>query len=437
MSATHRLMFAGQSLPGIDSAQMRTTFTERLKLTPEQADLIFSGKVVSIKKFTSYREAEAFMNRLADFGAKTWVEVIERPQPPANPVPHLPQQAAPQAPASQQAPAQTPEASTLGLVPMVAAAEEMECPSCGELQPKRTLCRKCSADMPRVLAAREEAKREATQQPRPEATDSRPTAFANAVARQQLAIDTPSLIGFGIGGRIGRVTYLMGSLAISAMIIPIAILGLKMNSLAIMAVLLILAAIFGLRLSILRCHDLGWNAWLAAVQLIPYVGGLFSLILLVVPGNRGENEHGDPTPIAGGGLLAACVVIAVGSSISIRNDAGSMVMALAAMQGKGKPAPQPARTLQAESAPPVILYTDGGCSQCALRRQELASAGIAFQEISLDDFPAVRTQLRDALAASGMDGSHIPTPMLQVNGMLLPEGVSVADLQAFLRSPRQ
>ncbi|MGE5491883.1 MAG: DUF805 domain-containing protein [Actinomycetota bacterium] len=440
MSATHRLMFAGQPLPGFDSTQLQATLTERLKLTPEQANLIFSGKIVSIKKFTSYREAEAFMNRLADLGAKTWVETLDPPQPTANPGSNFPQQVPPPPPASQPPPAQASVPGALGLTPMASPVEEIECPSCGEAQPKRTLCRKCSADMPRVLAAQEEAKREALK-PRPDiagaGTGARSPASSGPAVRQQLAIDTPALIGFGIGGRIGRLTYLLGSLALSALIIPIVVLGLKTSSLIAMAILLILSGIFCLRLSILRCHDLGWNQWLAAVQLIPYVGGIFTLILLVVPGNRGQNEHGDPTPIAGWGPLAACVVIAIGSGFSIRNDMGSMVMSLAAMQGKGKSVPQfPQQALQAESTPPVILFTDGGCGQCALRRQELASAGISYQEISLDDFPAVRAQLREALMASGMDGNHIPTPMFQVNGMLLPEGVSVADLQTFLRSTR-
>lgn len=222
----------------------------------------------------------------------------------------------------------------------------------------------------------------------------------------------------------------------SALIVPIVILGLKLGSFVAIAVLLCLSGILCLRMTILRCHDLGWSQWLAAIQLIPYVGAIFTLILLVVPGNRDENAHGLPTPIAGWAPFAFSVVIAIGSVFSMRNDLGSMMMALAAAQGqygsgKGRPSPQ---AYQPESGPPVVLYSDNTCDECATRRQELATAGISYREISLENNPSAHVRLQEAVFRSGMDNKTICTPILEVKGIVLPNGTGVAEVQAVLQA---
>ena len=45
-----------------------------------------------------------------------------------------------------------------------------------------------------------------------------------------------------------------------------------------------------------RCRDFGWTGWAALITLIPYLGFIFSLALLFIPGTQGENRYG-PDPL--------------------------------------------------------------------------------------------------------------------------------------------
>lgn len=421
MNATYSLLFAGQPMPGVDPTQLRAILTERLKLTQEQAERMFSGKPVSLKRFTDGAEAERYRAHFTAMGAQVWIDTIAPPRPA---VPSAP-------PAAQQPP--IPPAPP----PAPQAAEEIVCPNCGERQPKRTLCRSCSTDMPRVLAAKKEAEAEARAASLQAIAQEKGAGPRQGNASVELALETPSVIGWGLSGRIGRVTYLLGNLAMTALMVPIVILGLKMDSLVVMAVLLILAALVCLRITALRCNDLGWSKWLTLIELVPYVGGIFSLILLAVPGERRDNVHGAPTPIAGWVPFAFCLIMAVGSVFSVRHEIVPMAMQLAMANGRFSTA-QSRPTSQETSYRPdgrthVVLYTDDSCSDCEKRRGELHRAGIAYQEISLDKDPTGHGRLQASVERSGMMGQTVCTPILEVNGIVLPKEVGVAELQALLQ----
>lgn len=45
-----------------------------------------------------------------------------------------------------------------------------------------------------------------------------------------------------------------------------------------------------------RCRDFGWTGWAVLITLIPYIGALFALAILFVPGNVGPNRYG-PDPL--------------------------------------------------------------------------------------------------------------------------------------------
>lgn len=412
MTPTYRLLFAGEPMPGIDPSHLRAILTERFKLTREQVDLMFSGNPVNLKSVTDGLEAERYRAHFAEIGARVWIETSPPKVPEQPPLPSVP-------------------------TPTTPPVEEIDCPYCGERQPKRTLCRQCATDIPRVLAARKETEAEA-REARLEARNDAPGPLLRK-APAELAHDTPPLVGWGLEERIGRVTYLLGNLAMTAIVLPVVIFGLKTQSLILMAVLLVMVGIACLRMTVLRCNDLGWSPWLAVVQLLPYVGALFTLILLVVPGNRNENAHGLPTPIAGWAPLGFCVVIAIGSVVSLRNDLGPVMQALAAAQGSGQ-VPFRSASHQASGQIPggiqVILYSDESCSECGTRRWELARAGIPYQELALDNNPSAHARLGEAVFRSGMGGQTICTPILEVDGILLPNGTSVAQLQALLEAAK-
>lgn len=44
-----------------------------------------------------------------------------------------------------------------------------------------------------------------------------------------------------------------------------------------------------------RCRDFGWTGWAILLTALPYIGFLFSLALLFMPGADGENQYG-PDP---------------------------------------------------------------------------------------------------------------------------------------------
>lgn len=45
-----------------------------------------------------------------------------------------------------------------------------------------------------------------------------------------------------------------------------------------------------------RCRDFGWTGWAVLITLIPYLGALFGLALMFIPGTQGENRYG-PDPL--------------------------------------------------------------------------------------------------------------------------------------------
>ncbi|MGC8469666.1 MAG: DUF805 domain-containing protein, partial [Acetobacteraceae bacterium] len=45
-----------------------------------------------------------------------------------------------------------------------------------------------------------------------------------------------------------------------------------------------------------RCRDFGWTGWAVLITLIPFIGGLFAIALLFIPGDEGTNRYG-PSPI--------------------------------------------------------------------------------------------------------------------------------------------
>lgn len=51
----------------------------------------------------------------------------------------------------------------------------------------------------------------------------------------------------------------------------------------------------GLAVSVRRLHDTGKSGWMILVSLIPFIGGIWLLVLLATEGDGGENQYG-PNP---------------------------------------------------------------------------------------------------------------------------------------------
>ncbi|MBV4488577.1 DUF805 domain-containing protein [Pseudomonas sp. SWRI153] len=115
---------------------------------------------------------------------------------------------------------------------------------------------------------------------------------------------------FSVEGRIGRLRFLAWTMVLSLVTLPIvgvfALLALGLVSGdsttgliigGIVAFFLFIGfLIVSILFSVQRLHDIGWSGWLWLLNLVPFVGGFFPLVIMVVPGNSGANRYGPPPP---------------------------------------------------------------------------------------------------------------------------------------------
>jgi uncharacterized membrane protein YhaH (DUF805 family) len=130
---------------------------------------------------------------------------------------------------------------------------------------------------------------------------SSPYAPPHAAVGASLA-DFSELKVFTVNGRIGRLRYLAWSLVLMVAILIVAALCalLLSNSLVagglVITVATVAFVIVSVQIGVQRLHDAGWSGWLLLINLIPFVGSLFPLALMIVPGNPGANQYGPPQP---------------------------------------------------------------------------------------------------------------------------------------------
>ncbi|WP_405122778.1 DUF805 domain-containing protein [Pseudomonas sp. M20] len=129
-----------------------------------------------------------------------------------------------------------------------------------------------------------------------------------SVGESQAEFATPK--PFSVEGRIGRLRFLAWTMVLSLVTLPIVgvfallALGLVAGDSTtgliiggIFAFLLFIAfLIVSILFSIQRLHDIGWSGWLWLLNLVPFVGSFFPLVIMVVPGNTGANRYGPPPP---------------------------------------------------------------------------------------------------------------------------------------------
>ena len=115
---------------------------------------------------------------------------------------------------------------------------------------------------------------------------------------------------FSAEGRIGRLRFLAWTMVLSLVTLPIvgvfALIALGLVSGdsttglilgGILAVFLFLGfMIVSILFSVQRLHDIGWSGWLWLLNLVPFVGSFFPLVMMAVPGNAGANRYGPPPP---------------------------------------------------------------------------------------------------------------------------------------------
>ena len=108
---------------------------------------------------------------------------------------------------------------------------------------------------------------------------------------------------FAFSGRRNRKSYLLWFVAVSVITLVVWGLALVLSAsrdewtmTVIAGLLSIPVAISSWAVEAQRCRDFGWTGWAVLLTLIPYVGWIFALAIIFIPGNVGPNRYG-PDPL--------------------------------------------------------------------------------------------------------------------------------------------
>ncbi|HET6608094.1 MAG TPA: DUF805 domain-containing protein [Rhodopila sp.] len=108
---------------------------------------------------------------------------------------------------------------------------------------------------------------------------------------------------FSFRGRRNRQSYILASLAFLVIMIVVWAIAFfvsyssdSLMTMIIAGLLSIPFAIVGWALGSQRCRDFGWTGWAMLLTLIPYVGWIFAIAIMFIPGTQGSNRYG-PDPL--------------------------------------------------------------------------------------------------------------------------------------------
>jgi len=268
------LVFNGEILDGFDAAAVKQALGERFKLDDARRQRMFSGVPFVIKRGVGPEDASRYIALFEKLGGRLHAQ--GGPAPAAAPVARA-------APAASPPPAAAPVLALAPLAPLAPAP----------------------VDDARARRAEPAPRAES----RARFRDSEPY-----VAPQVVQVHEPaSVFGIGLEGRLARRPYgaaaLFGWAAMRWALMAIAMHPTRgMVLLAGLGILV--AALWTIRLTVLRLHDVGLSAWWVLVGFIPIVGTLAGIALSLVPGSTGENRFG-AEPDQGNPILRLVVVVAV------------------------------------------------------------------------------------------------------------------------------
>ncbi|MGP0173171.1 DUF805 domain-containing protein [Pseudomonas sp. NCHU5208] len=272
----YKILFDGELMPGATLDEVKDNLARLFKSDPTRIDALFSGAVVTLKKDLSEQQAGQYLDALQKAGAKVRKEpdqaiglsLVQTDDHPEESV---------AAPLSQ---------------------SRMTCPKCGHEQAKAAECSACGIIIEKYMA----------RQAQLAATTTAPVQSASSPYAPPQADVAENLPQFGelkvlsLNGRIGRVRYLAWSMAMLLCTIPILTLieVLQAFSSTLGILVLVLGAlsfiVFGICIGVQRLHDMGWSGWLWLLTVIPVIGGIFSLLMLIIPGTQDANRYGPPPP---------------------------------------------------------------------------------------------------------------------------------------------
>ncbi len=433
----YKIMFSGEILPGHDPAAVRERLVAALKAGPQAAERLFSGKPVSLKSGLDEAQAQAYRRRLAAMGVAVRVEALAgaaagapsqaAPTLAGTPAAGLELVPAPGLGQGQPGPGQDGEKaeSALALVESV-LADTMACPKCGHVQPKRNLCQSCGVDMARVREAQQSSPDPAPAAASTASPYAAPGARVDPLFQEEMD-ERPRLLGFSFEGRMPRLSYLLGGLAVTFVGGIVFALAAALGPVA-SAVATMVIAIPAWRLSVMRLHDINLSGWFGLLLAVPIVGSLLSLVLLFIPGTEGGNDYGPQAESHGWKpVLVVFGALLVGMSIllpwSLSSYQDYVQKARAAEAGQYLGGYDPDRD-------EIVLFSSGDCRPCGQRRQQLLQLGVRFDEVFVDEDEELSDLLSARLRQAGHSG-QLSLPVIEVNGELLPGNPSLREMAQY------
>ena len=413
MPPAHSILFFGDILPGHDAVTCRRQLQVLLKCPPETMDSVFSGGRVSLRNGLNADDALRYQQRLEAIGLRIVIE------PPLAPAPEL----ADPKPALTLDPGPAPEPSPAS-PPAAAPLELMSCPACGEQQPRRTLCQACSVDMPRFTASRVAS---------PPRADHQAVPHLLSAGEDALPVLADSgIVGLDFRGRFGRRNFLLtglltlgGSVILALLATTLGLPGMLIGGLGLFVMF-----IYGVRSTVFRLHDLGLSGWWTLLTWIPYLGAVVALLLLVVPGEKGSNAWGEPArPVSAVGLLGGMALIGAAIFFAI-SFIGTQLPSLPGLPAvPGNETGKAAFTQRYDaSRDRIVMYSLSTCGFCAEKRRQFDSMGVRYVEHIIDEDPAAEARLNTRLHEAGLGNGAIGTPIIEVNGTLLPNNPGFGEI---------
>ncbi len=273
--ARYKIVFNGELMPDASLEATQENLARLFKSDLTRIHSLFIGKAIDLKRDLSENEADQYLKALQSAGAKvrkeqdfaaslSLVETDDHRAPDSEPASNVP----------------------------------MTCPKCGHQQAKAIECSACGIVIEKFIARQALL---AENPPEVVSTAASPYATPKATVAESLP-EFGELKVIGIDGRIGRLRYLAWSLVL--MLAGLLPLGIAAGFFAaseilgglLMAVVCIAVVVVGIMFGVQRLHDIGWSGWLLLVTLIPVVGGVFSLLMFIIPGSTEANRFGPPPP---------------------------------------------------------------------------------------------------------------------------------------------
>ncbi|QLG95693.1 DUF805 domain-containing protein [Pseudomonas yamanorum] len=234
-----KIVFDGALLPGVELTTAKLNLAELFKSDVEAVDKLFTGRPVALKRDLSHADAETYLQALKNTGIDAR---IEAEQPVAFSL------------------AETHETNTGSSSDYNRPAESPYAP------------------------------------PRAAVGDNLP--------------EFSTLKVFTVDGRIGRLRFLAWTLVLTVVILAVTgislVVGLSIAAASstaaitigfLVGIVALVASIWvNVQITVQRLHDLGWSGWLWFLHLVPFVGSIFPILLVVLPGNAGANQYGAPPP---------------------------------------------------------------------------------------------------------------------------------------------